>query len=65
MMSILHDSIGDYLLQQNILSPDQLRVAQKLQQQSQGPLAMILLRLQFISTVQLGELLEKGFTLVS
>jgi hypothetical protein len=48
--------LEQYLLESGILNDRELHLAKKLQQREQGPLLMILLRLNFIDTEQLGRL---------
>jgi hypothetical protein len=49
-------ALEQYLLESGILNDRELHLAKKLQQREQGPLLMILLRLNFIDTEQLGRL---------
>ena len=55
--------LDHYLLTHGILNSQQLALAKKLQQQQQGPLPMILLRLRLIDLEQLTQLMTQGFAL--
>ncbi len=59
------DRLDDYLLQEQGLRADQLKVARKLQKVNQGPLVMILFRLNFITAEQIGDLLSKGYAIAT
>ncbi len=50
-----------YLIESGLLNHRQLTLAKKIQNQEQGPLAMILLRLSFITVDQLAPLMQNGF----
>jgi hypothetical protein len=56
-------SLEQYLIDTGMVSMEQLLLAKKVQQQQQGPLMMILLRLCFIDLDQMNGLMRIGFAL--